>query len=251
VGSAVYKVASQPHCPEWSAHEQHQAETFWKQSRAVDPENRLLARRPRTRLEGEAIRDAMLVASDRLSDLREGPGVRPPLPAEVTATLLANQWKVSPNPEDHRRRSIYLFVRRNLRYPLFEAFDRPDTNASCPRRNRSTIAPQALILLNSEFSLAAAKELAGNLFKDNGSDSQVLVQRAFRQTLGRSPSTEELALGMQFMDQQAQGLKESGRSESDLALPADRPEGVEIYKAAAVVDFCLAMFNLNEFVYLD
>src|SRR5205814_6873010 len=115
--------------------------------RRLDPDNRLLARMNRKRMEGEAIRDAMLSAAGRLSLRRGGPGVRPPLPAEVAATLLnTKQWIVSPDAEDHRRRSIYLFVRRNLRYPLFDAFDRPDTNASCPRRHPSTLPPQSLIL---------------------------------------------------------------------------------------------------------
>ncbi len=69
----------------------------------------------------------------------------------MTATLLQNQWPVTEDTAQHNRRSIYLFVRRNLRYPLFEAFDRPDPNLSCPQRNTTTIAPQALHLLNSRI----------------------------------------------------------------------------------------------------
>ena len=111
----------------------------WRQAEVEDPENRLLARMRMRRLEGEAIRDALLAVSDRLSQRRGGPGVRPPLPDELVSTLLKNQWPITPEVEEHTRRSIYLFVRRNLRYPLFEVFDRPDKNASCPRRNRSTI----------------------------------------------------------------------------------------------------------------
>ncbi|MBI3864340.1 MAG: DUF1549 domain-containing protein [Planctomycetia bacterium] len=161
VRSSVYRQVSFPSGAEGPGSGSAAAAASWAKSRQADPDNRWLARMNRQRLEGESIRDTMLAAAGRLSPRRGGPGVRPPLPPEVTATLLANQWKVSPDAEDHRRRSIYLFVRRNVRYPLFEAFDRPDTNASCPRRNRSTIAPQALILLNSEFSLIAARDLAG------------------------------------------------------------------------------------------
>ena len=120
---------------------------------------RQASRKPR-RLEGEAIRDAMLAASGQLDFRRGGPGVMPPLPEELTKTLLPNQWKASENPADAARRSIYIFARRNLRYPLFEAFDRPDPNASCPLRGRSTTAPQSLLLFNSEFSLSCAKHLA-------------------------------------------------------------------------------------------
>jgi hypothetical protein len=177
--------------------------------------------------------------------------VRPSLPAEVSATLLKNQWNVSPDEEDHRRRSIFLFVRRNLRYPLFEAFDRPDTNASCPRRNRSTIAPQALILLNSEFSLSAARDLAGFLYAHAGNNAVQQIHLAYRRVLGRSPAPDEMDAGFSFLDDQARKLKKSNRAASDLAVPATLPDDVEPCSAAALTDFCLALFNLNEFVYVD
>jgi hypothetical protein len=179
----------------------------------------------RLRLEGEAIRDAMLAASDRLSSRRGGAGVMPPLPSELLATLLKNQWQVSADEEDHRRRSVYLFVRRNLRYPLFEAFDRPDTNASCPQRGRSTTAPQALWQLNSEFSLAAAADLANYVSLQAESDATAQVAIAYRRCLGRQPSTEELTAAIAFMQ---------------------RPNN-----QSPLIQFCLALFNLNEFLYLD
>jgi REP element-mobilizing transposase RayT len=187
-----------------------------------DPDNRLLSHLNRQRLDGESIRDAMLFAGDRLSDRRGGPGVRPPLPEKLVATLLKKQWEVSSDEEDHRRRSVYLFVRRNLRFPLFEAFDRPDTNASCPRRNRSTIAPQALILLNSEFSHAAAKDFGAAVVAKAGSDPAAQIDLAYRRALGRSPTADERQLALDF-----------------LVKPSD------------LADLCLALFNLNEFVYVD
>src|SRR5262249_18723783 len=183
---------------------------------------------------------------------RGGSGVFPPLPAEVAATLLnKGQWVVSPDETDHRRRSIYLFVRRNLRYPLFEAFDRPDTNASCPRRNPSTIAPQALILLNSEFSLAAARDLAGYVLEHADPNSDNQVQLAYRQALGRSPNASERDLAVGFLADQAARLKDTNRPAAELALPSTMPAGADPYTAAALTDFCLALFNLNEFVYVD
>src|SRR6185295_11544148 len=140
----------------------------------------------------------------RLSSRQGGPGVRPPLPAEVAATLLnTKQWIVSPDAEDHRRRSIYLFVRRNLRYPLFEAFDRPDTNASCPRRNRSTIAPQALMLFNSEFSLAASRDLAKFVVKQTGDDRDRQIDMAYRRTLSRAPTADERRIAREFLSREA------------------------------------------------
>lgn len=250
--SAVYRQASNPVCADWTADEQSKAKVNWNNSRRVDPENRLLGRMNRQRLEGESIRDAMLSAADRLSLRQGGPGVRAPLPAEVAATLLnPKQWIVSPDEEDHRRRSIYLFVRRNLRYPLFDAFDRPDTNASCPRRNRSTIAPQALILLNSEFSLDTARYLAGFVLSLAGTSHDDQIKLAYERVLGRLPTHDEFAVAVRFLENQAIQLKGSNRSVAELALPVPLPDGVDPLKAAAVTDFCLALFNLNEFVYID
>src|SRR5690606_21190866 len=115
----------------------------WQKLVAEDPRNELLGRMRRQRLDGEAIRDGMLSAAGLLNRAAGGPGVRPPLPEEVTSTLLKNQWPVTDDAGDWHRRSLYLFVRRNLPYPLLSVFDRPDTNQSCPRRNETTIAPQA------------------------------------------------------------------------------------------------------------
>ncbi len=192
----------------------------------------------RLRLDGESIRDAMLVSAERLSTRRGGPGVMPPLPTELLATLLKKQWEVSPDEEDHRRRSIYLFVRRNLRYPLFDVFDRPDTNASCPERNRSTTAPQALWQLNSEFSLAAARDLAQYLIAQAGQQPREQIALAYRRSLCRSPSEEELTSASEFLARQTKRL-------SDADEPTQEPA------SESLAHLCLALFNLNEFIYLD
>lgn len=202
----------------------------WARSAKSDRENRLWSRMSRRRLEGEAIRDAMLLAAGQLSERRGGPGIRPPLPDELVRTLLKNQWPVSKNSADYTRRSIYLFVRRNLRYPLFEAFDKPDTNFSCPRRNESTIAPQALMLLNSKLSLDAAKAQARLLNESSegaSADVKHKVELAYLRTLSRQPSAEEEKLATEFLD------ASSGE------------------ETAALTDLCLALFNLNEFLYVD
>lgn len=193
----------------------------WQRLVTVDPENRWLGRRDPWRLEGEAIRDAMLALSGRLSARRGGPGVRPPLPAELVGTLLKNQWNVSSDPEDHARRSIYLFVRRNLRYPLFEVFDRPDTNQSCPQRARSTVAPQALAMINGELTAELAAAFAERLLLDHPGQPDQQIASAYRWCFGRWPTQAEQTRARQFVEQQ--GLS---------AL-------------------CLALFNTNEFVYVD
>lgn len=182
----------------------------------------LLASFPRRRLDGEAIRDALLVASSELNRQPGGPGFRPPLPDELVRTLLKSQWPVTPEVEQHRRRSVYLFARRNLRYPIFEAFDKPDSNASCPRRNVSTIAPQALLLLNADDSVIAAKRLAVKIEQQTRDDRRAAITLAYRHVLSRKPTAEDVRDAEQFLT-------------SDSAL----------------ADLCLALFNLNEFVYVD
>src|SRR6059058_3177498 len=142
-------------------------------SNATGTDHDLYSRYPRRRLEGEAIRDAMLSAAGLLTSERGGPGVMPPLPEELIGTLLKGQWTTSKREADHYKRSIYVFARRNLRLPIFEAFDRPDGNATCPLRNRSTTAPQSLLLFNSEFSLLAARHLAGRVLSAEARKNQM------------------------------------------------------------------------------
>jgi hypothetical protein len=249
--SAAYMQASRPIEPGWTAAERSAAGESWRRARELDPDNRLLARMNRLRLDGESIRDAMLACSDRLSPHRGGPGIRPPLPEELTSTLLKGQWNVTPDAEDHRRRSIYIFVRRNLRYPLFDVFDRPDTNASCPQRPRSTTAPQSLTLFNSELSLAAARDLAGFVWNRVGSDSRAQIELCYRRALCRPATATELTTGEHFLRDQAARLRGQSRGAESLAAPNGVSGDHDRFAAAALTDLCLAIFNLNEFVYLD
>ena len=198
----------------------------WARRLTGDPGNRLYSRMHRWRLDGESLRDTLLTLSGRATQRAGGPGVRPPLPREITSTLLKNQWPVSTDTEDHHRRSVYLFARRNLRYPLFELFDRPDGTASCARRKESTTAPQSLILLNSGFSLTMAKALAKRC-----KDGETPVGRSIRRMYGllfqREPSREELHLAKRF-----------------LAEPSDG-------EVDPLTQFALALINLNEFLFVD
>jgi hypothetical protein len=188
-----------------------------------DPENRLLSRQNRRRLDGEAIRDALLSSSGQLNDSLGGPPVFPPLPPELSTNSSNNRlWPVSKRLGDHFRRGLYVFVRRNLRYPFFEVFDRPDTNASCPRRAVTTIAPQALSLLNSPLSHSAAQALASRVAREAGVSTNTQVARAYLLTLGRRPDGAESKLALEFLG--------SGGSLADL---------------------CLSLFNVSEFIYVD
>jgi hypothetical protein len=183
-----------------------------------DPDNHLFARMNRLRLEGEIIRDSLLSISGRLNRQMAGPGVFPPIPPEALQGFKG--WAASPNPRDHVRRSVYIFARRNLRFPFLEAFDLPDSNLSCPKRERSTTAPQSLALLNSSDVLAAAQALADRLQNEAATEEE-RIERAYRLMLGRRPTETEVQASRDF-------LRQSPLSE-----------------------LCRALFNVNEFVYLD
>ena len=188
------------------------------ESAAKDPENRLYGRMNRLRLEGEVIRDSLLAISGKLNPQRGGPGGFPPVPSDVLKG--SRGWTVSADPRDHVRRSVYIFSRRNLRFPFLEVFDAPDSNLSCPERGRSTTAPQSLTLLNADEVVAAAKATAERLTAAAGTLDE-RIGLAYRVVLGRRPTERERAVAREFL--------------------AKSP----------LTEFCRGLFNLNAFVYAE
>lgn len=237
--SASYRQVSRP------------VDDSWELAVDLDPSNRLLSRMNRKRLEGEAIRDTMLAVSEQLNRKQGGPGVHPPLPPEVAITLLKKQWEVSEDESDHYRRSIYLFTRRNLRFPLFDVFDRPDANASCGIRNVSTTAPQSLTLLNSEFSLQSARYMAGEILGSGTANYEEWVSQCYERVFSRPPTNLEHETGIAFLQGQVELLKNEQRDPAGLATPLGLTTEADPYKGSALTDYCLAMFNLNEMIYVD
>jgi hypothetical protein len=197
-----------------------------REALARDPENKLFSRQNRVRLEGEAIRDSLLAISGRLNPAMYGPSVSPPVPADITKT--SKNWTASADPADHTRRSVYIFARRNLRFPFLEAFDAPDNNLTCPERGRSTTAPQSLTLLNSEEVMTAARATAERVARiTTKPDGQ--IESAFRLAIGRPPTAQELAMSKSF-------VAKASSNAGDLA---------------GLTELCRALFNLNAFVYVD
>src|SRR5262249_50721695 len=145
--------------------------------------------------------------------------------------------------------SIYLFTKRNVRLPLFEAFDKPDTLNSCPVRPVSTFAPQALIMLNGPFMQEQSKAFAARLLRECGADAGRQIDRAYLLALARPPRPEEHAPALAFLSGQAELLRDRLRARQPVRLPADIPDSVDPAAAAALADFCLALLNRNEFVY--
>jgi hypothetical protein len=206
----------------------------WRQSSAyredaakADPDNKLLWRQNRRRLEGEIIRDSMLQVSGLLNAKMFGPGVFPPLPPGMTTR---GGWKKDEDVADIHRRSIYTFVRRNTRYPMFETFDMPDTHESCARRNNTVSATQALELLNNELVVDWARSLSKRVSNDTGMTPQEQVERAYKLAYSRTPDASELRSGAEFLARQT---KLAGSRE------------------AALADLCHMLLNSNEFLYLN
>ena len=163
---------------------------------ADDPENTLFGRMNRRRLDAEGVRDAMLAVSGELNSKMGGPGVLAPLEKEIedlifTEAEVVDLWPEDRDPAEHLRRSLYLFRKRNVRYPLFDAFDAPDTQSACPRRATSTHALQALALLNSEFAAGRARALAGRISREARRWRRQRIRRAYQLVLAREPSTRE------------------------------------------------------------
>jgi hypothetical protein len=188
----------------------------------LDPENRLLARYSRRRLSAEEIRDAMLAVSGRLNPKRGGPSVMVPVDPEIVALLnKPGQWQVAKDPAEFDRRSIYLHAKRNLRLSFMESFDAPALQTSCPRRESTTHAPQALELLNGRLSNDLAESFARRLEDETGGVPEQVVHRAYALATGRAPTPEELRLSLDFV--------------------RDQPRK----------EFALAIFNLNGFLYVQ
>jgi hypothetical protein len=193
---------------------------------AEDPENTLFGRGNRRRLDAEGLRDAMLMVSGELYSRMGGPGVLAPLEKEVedlifTEAEVVDIWPEDRDPREHARRALYLFKKRNTRYPLLEAFDAPDSQNACPKRETSTHALQALTLLNSDFAAGRAKTLAARICRES-TDTDARVRRAYEIVLAREPRPSEIERARQFVS----------------AGPS------------SWVDFALAMLNCNEFLYI-
>ncbi len=204
-----------------------QSAAYREEAAAADPENKLLWRAHRRRLEGEVIRDSMLAVSGQLNTKMFGPGVFPPLPPGMTTR---GGWLKQEDAADAQRRSVYIFVRRNTRYPMLETFDMPDTHESCGRRNTTVTPTQALGLLNDELVLGWARGLAQRVKNDTGLTDAAQVDRAWKLVYGRTPAEDERTSAVAFLARQ-----------QEIAGSRDR----------ALVDLCQMLLNSNEFLYLN
>jgi hypothetical protein len=213
----------------------------------LDPENRLCWRANVRRRDGESIRDCVLQASGELNPRMFDLSACPELPPEILSTSRA--WYPDERVEDRNRRSVYVFNRRNLTYPLFSAFDAPNRSQSCAARTTTVTAPQALLMLNGEFTMTQARVLSGRLLAKHR-DFKNLIEDAYLHVLGRRPSDEDLSAAELFLRQQSERIAK-GPAPTANALPTSIPQGVDTPFAAAVLDLCHALMNSAEFAYIE
>jgi len=224
-----------------------QSSSFNEPASKKDPFNKLLWRFRPQRLEGEVIRDSMLAVSGALNAKLGGPSVMPPLPEGMPEKRLG--WVTDDDPEERRRRSLYVFIRRNHRYPMMQAFDMPDTHASCARRDVTTTAPQALALLNDEQTIDWAAEFAARVLHQAGADPSAQVREAFLLAYSREPDSGEKDSALTFLAEQRERADARKSAGYRIAPPADLPEQMDAPAGAALTDLCHALMNSNEFVY--
>ena len=189
-------------------------------NRAADPENRLLWQYRPQRLEAEALRDAIMTVSGGIDLTVGGPPVFPHVPRELLLAARNGYWEDQGDGPEVWRRSVYVYRRRSLGFPFFETFDLPDQNQTAAARNVSTVATQALTLMNNEFVLNQARLFADRLERAAPGDVDRQIDLAYRIALTRPPAPEEAEI--------ARGLVSS----------------------QSLVDLTHVMLNLNEFLYL-
>jgi hypothetical protein len=155
-----------------------------------DPENRLLARQHRFRLEAELVRDQYLSASGLLVRQVGGRSFRPPLPDSVTRVQFVNKWTAD-SGEMLLRRGLYIHLQRNLILPMLMTFDRPEAILTCTRRDRSNTPLQALTLLNAPVFVESAQALAASIVADESLNDDSRIAQAFLRTVSRTPTSFE------------------------------------------------------------
>ena len=178
----------------------------------IDRENTYLWRHTPRRLEAEAIRDSMLAVSREIDPTMYGPG-----------TLDQNM----------RRRSVYFFIKRSQLIPTMMLFDWPEHLVSIGQRASTTIAPQALLFMNSPQGRQYAEGFANRL--SSVADGK-FAPAAYALAFGRQPNAKELALAGQFLAKQAAAHAAAGKADA---------------ARVARVDFCQALMSMNEFVYVE
>lgn len=189
-------------------------------SQTTDPDNAWLWRFRQQRLEAEALRDTIMAVSGGIDLTIGGPPIFPFVPDDILKTSEKGVWRNQPDGPDVWRRSVYVYRRRSLGFPFFDTFDLPDQNQTAAARNVTTVATQALTLMNNAFVLNQATLFADRLKTAAPGDLDAQVELAYRIALTRSPTAGETQVAKELVAEQS------------------------------LTDLAHVMLNLNEFLYL-
>lgn len=218
-----------------------------------DPYNRLLARGPRFRVEGEIVRDIALAASGLLNPKIGGRSVMPPAPEflfQPPTSYAPFPWKDEVGPEKYRR-ALYTFRRRSTPYPALQTFDVPNADISCVRRLRSNSPLQALVSLNEPIFVECARNLARETLKSGGQTDADRITYAFRRALSRPPTPDEQRELLSLLDKQKQRVADGWVNPNEVAtgenkVAAELPSGVTPAQLAAYTVVSRVLLNLDE-----
>ena len=212
---------------------------------ARDPQNRLLARGPRVRLEAEMVRDQALAVSGLLSPKIGGPSVMPPMPDGIwSSPYSGDRWSTS-NGEDRFRRGLYTFWKRTSPYPSFMSFDAPSREYCVVRRPRTNTPLQALTVLNDPVYVEAAQSLARRIVKSSN-DPLARATYGFRLTLARRPTPAELERLTALYHQEIERFSKDAASARAMAGPAAAISGAANAELAAWTVVANVLLNLDE-----
>jgi Protein of unknown function (DUF1553) len=218
-----------------------------------DPYNRLLARGPRLRVEGEIVRDIALSASGLLNPKIGGPAIFSPAPEflfQPPASYAPFPWKEETGA-DRYRRAVYTFRRRSTPYPVLQVFDAPNGDFSCVRRMRSNTPLQALASLNETVFVECSQALAKNTLEMGGNTDDERIAYAFRRALSRPPSPDEKSDLTSLLEKQTKRIAEGWVNPNEIAtgkneVSAHLPKGATPTQLAAYTVICRVLLNLDE-----
>ena len=226
-----------------------------RELKEIDPQNVLLARQSRHRVEAEVIRDLALDASGLLSRKVGGPSVRPPQPTEYSALTYANSAKWSESSgEDRYRRGLYTFFQRTSPYPMLMTFDAPDSNVCAAQRSLSNTPLQALTLWNDRVFMECARNLGVRLAtaNENSTGSTNMrshrIQQAFLICLSRYATDDEANAVDSFYQHQVELLNADSEAVTAINSNLEIPDGVKAVDLAAWVATARVLLNLDEFI---
>ena len=241
------------------SHVYRQSSDYQEAVNAVDPENKLLASFPLKRLEAEEIRDSLLLASGKLNEAVGGPSVFPPIPASLVPVDNGNilqvynaTWNVSKDPQDQNRRSIYIFTKRSLAYPLLEPFDMANPQQVHSKRDVTTTPLQALTLLNNDLVFQWSQALAGRVIREAGKDEDDQLERLYQILFSRSATRAEKRVLTAFLDEHEKVIADKaldGNFTVATPISAKSTDLINPIRAAAFVDLVHTVANSNSFIY--